>query len=280
MNTYEDSRNEILKYHFPYISDDLIIESRSLNTDNQCKFAIEEIQTVIDSLEDNKSPDGSKINDRVGCAMVVFEDGNEKEHEIWRLNNETTVFIAVMVAIREAVNYSKRRQIVKANIISDSRSALVSIEFLKENRKFILDIKNSLQDTNSNVLLWWTKAHAGNKGNERADYFLRKPLRNKKSIFIFARPNNRGKRNIRLNWQILWDHSSKGKQVKKLFDKVDEKRVLDDFYLNQIISGHGTFKTYQNRFFVQSPWCFCGKDEGTVEQTILKCMKDMRDTYF
>ncbi|GBN68597.1 hypothetical protein AVEN_211232-1 [Araneus ventricosus] len=31
-----------------------IIESASLNTDNQCKFTIEEIQTVIDSPEDNK----------------------------------------------------------------------------------------------------------------------------------------------------------------------------------------------------------------------------------
>ncbi|GBM02708.1 RNA-directed DNA polymerase from mobile element jockey [Araneus ventricosus] len=55
-NTYKDSRNEILKFHFPYISDDGIIESTSLNTDNQCKFTIEEIPTVIDSLEDNKSP--------------------------------------------------------------------------------------------------------------------------------------------------------------------------------------------------------------------------------
>ncbi|GBM57244.1 hypothetical protein AVEN_33484-1 [Araneus ventricosus] len=101
--------------------------------------------------------------------MVVFEDGNEKERGIWRLNNEKTVFIAGMVAIREAINYYKRRQIAKANIISDSSSALVSIESLEENRKFILDIKNSLQDTNNNVLHWWTEAHAGNKGNERAD---------------------------------------------------------------------------------------------------------------
>ncbi|GBM60160.1 hypothetical protein AVEN_86297-1 [Araneus ventricosus] len=122
----------------------------------------------------NVFPDGSKINNSVGCAMVVLEYGNEKEDEIWRLNNETTVFIAEMVATRETVNYCKQRQIARANIISDSRSALVSIEPLEENRKFILDIKNSLQDTNSNVLLWWTKAHTDNKGNERADYFAKK----------------------------------------------------------------------------------------------------------
>ncbi|GBN73224.1 hypothetical protein AVEN_256143-1 [Araneus ventricosus] len=76
--------------------------------------------------------DGSKFNNRVGCAMVRFEDGNEKEHEIWRLNNEATVFIAEMVAIREAANYCKRRQIAKANIILDSRSALVSIVFRRK----------------------------------------------------------------------------------------------------------------------------------------------------
>ncbi|GBN18594.1 hypothetical protein AVEN_112911-1 [Araneus ventricosus] len=99
-----------------------------------------------------------------------------------------------MVAIREAVNYCKRQQIAKANIISDSRSALISIESLEENTKFILDIKNSLQDTNSNVLLWWTKAHAGNKGNERADYFSKKDTEEQEIDFYFARPNNRGKR--------------------------------------------------------------------------------------
>ncbi|GBM12202.1 hypothetical protein AVEN_21010-1 [Araneus ventricosus] len=189
--------------------------------------------------------------------MVAFEDGNEKEHEIWRLNNETTVFIAEMLAIKEAVSYCKRRQITKANIISDSRSAVVSIESLEENRKFILDIKNSLQDTNSNFLLWWTKAHAGNKGNERADYFAKKATEKQEIDFYFCKTKQQRKtemrKNIRQNWQILWDHSSKGKQVKKLFDKVDEKRVLSDFYLNQIITGHGAFKTYQNRFFGKSP---------------------------
>ncbi|GBM36786.1 hypothetical protein AVEN_98617-1 [Araneus ventricosus] len=44
-NTYKDSRSEILKFHFPYISDDVIIESTSLNTDYQCKFTIEQNTT-------------------------------------------------------------------------------------------------------------------------------------------------------------------------------------------------------------------------------------------
>ncbi|GBN82220.1 hypothetical protein AVEN_273474-1 [Araneus ventricosus] len=153
----------------------------------------------------NASTDGSKINNRVGCVMVVFEDGNEKEHGKWRLNNETKVFIAEMVAIREAVNYFKRRQIAKANIISDSRSALVSIESLEENRNFILDIKNSLQDTNSNALLWWTKAHAGNKGNERADYFAKKATGKQEIHFYFCKTKHQRKtemrKNTRQNWQ-------------------------------------------------------------------------------
>ncbi|GBM15934.1 hypothetical protein AVEN_270604-1 [Araneus ventricosus] len=191
-----------------------------------------------------------------------------------------------MVTIREAVNYCKRRQLAKVNIISDSRSALVSIESLEEKRKCILDIKNSLHDINSNVFLWWTKSHAGNKGNERANYFAKKATEKQEIDFYFCETKQQRKtevkKNIRQNWQILWDHSSKGKQVKKLFDKVDEKRVLGDFYLNQIITGHGAFKTYQNRFFGKSPWCFCGKDEGTVEHTILKCdaWQNIRDTYF
>ncbi|GBL83484.1 hypothetical protein AVEN_196341-1 [Araneus ventricosus] len=111
----------------------------------------------------------------------------KKEHEIWRSNNETTVFVAEMVAIREVVNYCKRRQIAKANIVSDLRSALVSIESLEENRKFILGIKNSLQDTNSNILLWWTKAQVSNKRNERADYFAKKATVKQEIDFYFSR---------------------------------------------------------------------------------------------
>ncbi|GBM97538.1 hypothetical protein AVEN_197375-1 [Araneus ventricosus] len=141
--------------------------------------------------------------------MVVSEDGNEEEHEIWRLNNETAVFIAEMVAIREVINDCKRRQIAKANIISDSISTLVSIESL-ENGKFILDIKNVLQDTNSNVLLWWTTAHAINKGNERADYFANKTTKIQEIDFDFCKTKQRRKtemrKNIRQNWQILWYH--------------------------------------------------------------------------
>ncbi|GBN83617.1 hypothetical protein AVEN_5194-1 [Araneus ventricosus] len=155
--------------------------------------------------------------------MVFFEDGNEKEHGKWRLNNETTVFIAEMVAIREAVNYFKRRQIHKANIISDSRSTLVSIEPLEENRAFILDIKNSLQDTNSNALHWWTKDDAGNKGNERADYFAKKATEKQKIHFYFCKTKQQRKtemrKNITQNWHILSDHSSKGKQVNKIISQ-------------------------------------------------------------
>ncbi|GBO33242.1 hypothetical protein AVEN_137095-1, partial [Araneus ventricosus] len=49
-----------------------------------------------------------------------------------------------------------------------------------------------------------------------------------------------------------------------------------------ILTGHGAFKTYPNRFFGKSPLCFCGKDEGTVEHTILTCdaWQDIRDTCF
>ncbi|GBN99023.1 hypothetical protein AVEN_145623-1 [Araneus ventricosus] len=104
-----------------------------------------------------------------------------------------------MVAIREAVSYCKRQQIAKANIISYLRSALVSIESLEENRQFILDIKNSLQDTNSDVLLWWTKAHAGNKGNDRADYFAKKVTENQEIDFYFCKTKQQRKTEMRKN---------------------------------------------------------------------------------
>ncbi|GBN51576.1 hypothetical protein AVEN_175046-1 [Araneus ventricosus] len=51
----------------------------------------------------NVFTDGSKISNGVRCSMAGFEDGNEKEHEVWRLNNETTVFIAEMQSEKQLI---------------------------------------------------------------------------------------------------------------------------------------------------------------------------------
>ncbi|GBN28650.1 hypothetical protein AVEN_185861-1 [Araneus ventricosus] len=55
------------------------------------------------------------------------------------------------------------------------------------------------------------------------------------------------------------------------FDKVDLKRLKGDFFLNQIFTAHGIFKTYQNRFFGKSEECNCEADKEDAQHLLLEC---------
>ncbi|GIX76015.1 hypothetical protein CDAR_443051, partial [Caerostris darwini] len=49
------------------------------------------------------------------------------------------------------------------------------------------------------------------------------------------------------------------------------KRVQGDFYLNQIITGHGTIGAYQARLFDKDPSCMCGHSFEDRAHIIYDC---------
>ncbi|GIY48821.1 RNase H domain-containing protein [Caerostris extrusa] len=63
---------------------------------------------------------------------------------------------------------------------------------------------------------------------------------------------------ILTEWQTHWASSAKGRAVFEIFDKVNPKRTLGSFFLNQIITGHGAIASYQYKFFNGSSTCSCG----------------------
>ncbi|GBN67587.1 hypothetical protein AVEN_73896-1 [Araneus ventricosus] len=79
------------------------------------------------------------------------------------------VFMAEVVAIRQAVNYIIGRQLRRAKIISDSRSALMSLASVHERRVIITEIKDIIREYLGDIQLIWIRAHRGFEGNERAD---------------------------------------------------------------------------------------------------------------
>ncbi|GIY54774.1 hypothetical protein CDAR_391091 [Caerostris darwini] len=64
--------------------------------------------------------DGSKKKDRVGSAIVLLKENVETYHQYWRLNDEATVFMAELHAIKKAIEYISNNSILDAKIISDS----------------------------------------------------------------------------------------------------------------------------------------------------------------
>lgn len=78
-------------------------------------------------------------------------------------------FTSEMIAIDEAIRYAcdiyKGKSI---NILSDLRSSLTALISYKENKKFILGIRNRILE-NKNICLYWTKVCIGSLGNKRGD---------------------------------------------------------------------------------------------------------------
>jgi hypothetical protein len=71
--------------------------------------------------------DGSKIDNRVGCAFVYISQGVVIEHRQFRLNDDSTVFQAELYAIYMAVEFIIHNELNDVHIYSDSRSALQAI---------------------------------------------------------------------------------------------------------------------------------------------------------
>ncbi|GIX86121.1 RNase H domain-containing protein [Caerostris extrusa] len=95
--------------------------------------------------------DGSKKEDRVGSAIVLLQDNVEIHHQHWRLNDEATVFMAELHAIKKAIEYIASNSFLSVKIISDSRSVLMALDNPANNSPAILHVKQLLQDTPSKI---------------------------------------------------------------------------------------------------------------------------------
>ncbi|GIY54065.1 RNase H domain-containing protein [Caerostris extrusa] len=60
------------------------------------------------------------------------------------------------------------------------------------------------------------------------------------------------------NWQLEWTTSPKGREVFAICRTVSTKRLHGNFFINQIITGHGALASYQERFFNKTNSCSCG----------------------
>ncbi|GBN93797.1 hypothetical protein AVEN_219919-1 [Araneus ventricosus] len=200
------------------------------------------------------------MNGRVGCAFVLYVDNIETDSFMFRLSDNCSVFIAEVYAIYKSVEEIRTRNLDYVDIISDSRSALTALNSLRERRSFINEIKRNVITHQGIINFKWVRAHRGTVGNERADVLAKTACEKETDAFFDttkAEIKYESKRQALSLWQERWTLSQKGSTTKKFISKVSLKRVKGDFYINQIYTGHGIFRTYQNRFFdksIESLW--------------------------
>ncbi|GIY44537.1 uncharacterized protein CDAR_189441 [Caerostris darwini] len=229
--------------------------------------------------------DGSKKEDRVGSAIVLLKENVENYHHYWRLNDEATVFMAELHAIHKAIEFLSDNSLANAKIISDSRSVLMALDNPANNSPAIFTVKELLKVAQYPIEMVWTKAHIGITGNELADAYAKlgteKPVIDSFHRLPISFIKKKLKESITTTWQQQWSTSTKGRDVHQLCPTINLNRIHGNFYLNQIITGHGAIGTHQHRFFNANSVCLCGVEEDK-SHIVYKCKRwtKLRKKYF
>lgn len=248
---------------------------------------------------DNDAPklftDGSKIEGKVGAAVTWWEKGEEQRNSSFSLAPYCSVYQAELVAISRALDmYRKHRGIRMINIISDSRSALQSIEDPEHVNPIVHDIHKKiaqLEEDHRYTILHWVRAHEGIPGNERADELAKKAALTKKTSYVYDLiPISFLKHSLRQNtidvWNTRYKAAPTGKITKLFFPEVRKAySVLREVRMTNlralIFTGHGGLREYLHRFkLIPNPGCVCNPDTPeTLSHVLNYCPRFARHRY-
>ncbi|CAK1601204.1 unnamed protein product [Parnassius mnemosyne] len=132
----------------------------------------QEEENAIDGLKPRLYTDGSKLEDKVGGAVIVWREGKEILKSTFMLESYCSVYQAELVDMM-----CKIIKLKKEIILSDSRSALECLTDSSSLHLFAVEIREclrELENKDGDVEFYWVKAHIGIPGNERADELTKK----------------------------------------------------------------------------------------------------------
>ncbi|GBL89291.1 Putative protein in type-1 retrotransposable element R1DM [Araneus ventricosus] len=222
--------------------------------------------------------DGSKVDDKVGAAMVVLYHGVEILHKVCRLDDTATVYQAESQGLKMALEY-----IVESvnwhrfHIFSDSRSVLQSLESSKNTSQSIVELKKLFEEVVCKkwVRLHWVKAHVGVFGNERADDYAK--LETTQATVDCFCPRSKAtitriiRKELVCQWQNRWDNCGNGKHTQKYLPSVGFKVKNFSPEITQFLTAHGRLPAYFYRFNLSREYsCSCG-GFGNTEHYITEC---------
>ena len=207
--------------------------------------------------------DGSKLNDKVGAAYVIYKGEMEFEVAKFRLPNSATVFQAELYAIYHGAMALKEYVLEENNKVAFFSDSMASLQALNATeivnsivRRTILQL-NNLYDIGYEVHLYWVKAHIGILGNERADV-LAKQSTEMETITYTPLPRSQVRLKVleavRKKWKTQWEEYDEARHSKIFIHESDKKRGREICSLNRIdlrhiimaITNHNNLKYHQN----------------------------------
>ncbi|GIY23216.1 RNase H domain-containing protein [Caerostris darwini] len=119
------------------------------------------------------------------------------------------------------------------------------------------------------------QAHIGTVGNELADFYAKQASTKNEIDLPISLSLNYVKsvvfKAITSDWQQQWSISEKGRPVHELCPNISIHRLHGNYFLNQVITGHGAIANYQHKFFSSSTVCSCGTEIEDREHLIYRC---------
>ena len=168
---------------------------------------------------------------------------------------------------------------------SDLRSVLEALNSLVLQHKAVAEIKTLVQRSGVKVFAHWIKAHVGHPGNKKADE-LAKAATKRHTVDMEVKLTTHQVKRILLacameQWQSRWNHSATGRRMFDIFPRVSLRRLHCDFYVNQVLTGHGTFSDHQVRLR-NNLRCPCGAPVSSIQHSLYVCPKwnHIRETSF
>lgn len=234
-------------------------------------WELRRIKWDCEIIEDGRNvyTDASERNYRIGCAFMIYENDMLIFKRTFRLGN-AKVFDGEAFAIWKTIEFGIEHQINSIHVYSDAKSVLMTISGGRSVNEIIKNIRKRILDEEMEVKLHWIKAHSGNVKNE--EDMLAKTALESEVIDWDVKFDRRQITAILTNdslkkWRCRWNELELGRRVFELYPSVSLNRLRGDFYLNQIITGHGTLGPYQ-QFFGRNALCFCGIGDASVEHVV------------
>jgi hypothetical protein len=188
--------------------------------------------------------------------------------------------------MKKALNYIlEKHENGHFRIFSDSLSGLQALQNMYSKDIDVIKIFKiipKLRERGIEVSFFWTPAHEGVPGNEKADEVAKEAtkqtpkahpsLRNLKDVKVYM------KTKTITDWNDEWRKSERGREITwKIFPQVSTdlkyKTDQEGFLLRRALSGHFPTKAYLYRFNLRNEnTCqFCENEAETIEHVLVTC---------
>ena len=232
--------------------------------------------------------DGSKTEDKTGCAFVLFPPSGILRHGTYKLNNLNSVYQAELYAIYCSLKelFHMPMSLIcscQINIFSDSLSSIFTIMDSSTDNIIAQEILKYFRFFSSitSIKLFWCKAHSKILGNEIADFLAKSSTTDganheSKIAIPISSLKSAVKKQEKLNWLRRWEGSTKGRTTFSFMPGNPPKHYNQlhyDHKMTQILTGHSRLNMYLHSIGVEdiNPRCECDEDVETSEHYLFEC---------